>query len=178
MCGLKKSIQTILIIKKKPLLCISILSLIIFFVSIYFKYNAAVFISEMIVITIFSAWPSYKYMVAGGITRKAAFLGNLILNIALCFLLCIIQFIMVDYQNILLLLTAAFASAFISILVEAQNKAKAALIFLLYYIIFVLLYFFPVIMFRSNEIICEIIIFLLSSLSLIWGWRVLKKQDI
>lgn len=182
---LRKSIKALLMIKKKTLICIGVLLLIIVLENLFFKYNNAILMTEIIIITIFSAWPSYKYITTGGITRKDAFLANVILNLGLCFILYFIQIISLqdseDYQSIFIFLTIAFIAMFISILFEVQSKEKAVLILFLYYMIFMFLYFFIVIIFKSGFILqCffEIVIFIISVLSLIWGWKVLKNHDI
>lgn len=106
--------------------------LIMGFGSLYFQYNNWLFITEVIIITIFSAWSSYKYI-----------------------------------------------TMFMSILFE-ERKESTALVLLINYIILMLLYFFPVIIFKSSyfsQCIIEAIFFIISVLSLVWGWRVLKNQD-
>lgn len=181
---LRKSIKVLLMIKKKILICIGVLLLIMVLGNLFFKYNDAILITEIIIITIFSTWPSYKYITIGGITRKAAFLANVILNLGLCFILYFIQIISLqgsmDYKSIFIFLTIAFIAMFISALFEVQSKENAGLILFLYYIIFMLLYFFPVIIFKSSyfrQCVIETIFFIISVLSLTWGWKVLKNQD-
>lgn len=181
---LRKSIKILLMIKKKNFIYISVLLLIMFLGNLFFKNNNVILITETIIITIFSAWPSYKYITTGGITRKNAFLANVILNLCLCSILYFIQIISLrgsaDYGSILIFLTIAFSAMFISILFEVQGKEKAGLSLFLYYIIFMILYVFPVIIFKSSFILqyfLESIIFMISILSLIWGWKILKDQD-
>lgn len=183
--GLRKSIKALLIIKKKVLIYISVLLLIMFLGNLLFKNNTAILITEIILITIFSAWPSYKYITTGGITRKDAFLANVILNLGLSFILYFIQIVSLqdsmDYKSVFIFLTIAFIAMFIGVLFEVQSKERAGLILFLYYIIFMLLYFFPVIIFKSSfsiQCIVEAIFFIISVLSLIWGWKVLKNHDI
>jgi|GEM_PF-4807117 len=182
--GLRKSIKVLLIIKKNFLICIGIFLLIMVLGNLYFKYDDVIFITEVIIITIFSIWPSYKYITVGGISRRNIFLSNLILDVCLCFILYIIQIIScqgsIEYRSIFIFLSLAFITMFMSILFEEQ-KESTAIVLIINYMIFMLLYFFPVIIFKSSSFmqgIIEAIFFIISWLSLIWGWRVLKNQDL
>lgn len=184
MMGLKKSIRALLMIKKKFLICIGIFVLIMVLGSLYFKYDNVIFMTDIIIITIFSAWPSYKYITVGGVTRKNVLLANAILDVCVCFILYIIEIIIyggsTDYKSIFIFLNLAFITMFMNILFEEQ-KESTALVLLINYIIFMLLYFFPVIIFKSSYFrqgIIETIFFIMSVLLLIWGWRILKNQDI
>lgn len=183
MIGLRKSIKTLLIIKQKFLIFIGVFLLVMGFASLYIRYNNWIFIIDVIIVTIFSAWPSYKYITVGGATRKDVFLSNIILDVCLCFILYIIQIIIyqdnMDYKSIFIFLILAFITIFMSILFQEQ-KGSIALVLLTNYMIFMMLYFFPVIIFKSSsfrQCIIQAIFFIISSLSLIWGWRVFKNAD-
>lgn len=183
MTGLRKSIKVLLMIKKKILICVGILFFIMVLESLCFEYNNWIFITEVIIVTIFSVWPSYKYITIGGISRKNVFLANVILNVGLCFTLYIAQIIIykgsIDYRCIFIFLILAFITMFMSILFQEQ-KESTALVLIINYIIFMLLYFFPVIIFKSSffrQCLIEFIFFIISILSLIWGWRVFKNAD-
>lgn len=182
--GLRKSIKALLIIKKKFLIFIGIFLLSMVLGNLYFRYNNWIFITEIIIITIFSAWPSYKYITMGGIARKNIFLANVILNVCLCSILYIVQIISskgsMDYKSMFIFLILAFIAMVMNILFQ-QRKEGIALVLFINYIIFMMLYFFPVIIFKSSsfrQCIIEAIFFIMSILSLIWGWRVLKNQDL
>lgn len=181
--GLRKSIKALLMIKKKFLIFICVFLLIMVLGNLYFGYNNWIFITEIIIITIFSVWPSYKYITIGGVTRKNIFLANIILDIGLCFILYTTQIIInkgsMEYKSIFIFLILAFITIFMSILFEEQ-KEGTAIVLLINYIIFMMLYFIPVIIFKSSyfrQCTIETIFFIISILSLIWGWRVFKNAD-
>lgn len=181
--GLRKSIKTLLIIKKRFMIFVGVFLLIMGFASLCFGYNNWIFITEIIIITIFSAWPSYKYITIGGITRKNVFLANIILDVVLCFILYAIQIIIyegsMDYKSIFIFLILAFITIFMNSLFGEQ-KEGTAIVLLINYIIFMMLYLFPVIIFKSSsfrQCTIEAIFFIISILSLIWGWKVFKNAD-